>query len=68
MFDVDAALDSRRAVREACSGALMACEQASAGPVGSPRPVRRLSADRVLWSRGEVIALRRRRGERSADL
>jgi hypothetical protein len=31
-----------------------------------PQPVRSLPACRVLWSRGETLALRRRRGHRSS--
>ena len=65
MFDVDAALDTRRPVRETCPGASTAREQASASPDGYSCSVRGLPAERVLWSRGEVIALRRRRARRS---
>jgi hypothetical protein len=65
MFDVDAALDTRRPIREACLGASMVCEPASASQAGFSSSVRGLPADRILWSRGEVIALRRRGAGRS---
>ena len=67
MFDVDAALDSRRRVHETCPGASTAREQASASPAGYSCSVRGLPAERVLWSRGEVIALRRRGAGRSVS-
>ena len=60
MFDVDATLDSRRAVRETCLGTSTVCQQGSGRPADYPSSVPGLPEDRVLWSRGEVIALRRR--------
>ena len=65
MFDLDAALDPRPN-REACRSMSASCERASAS--SGTYAVRGLPADRILWSRGEVIALRRRAPGRGSSI
>lgn len=57
MFDADVGLDRRRPTREGH----LCCRAAEIDAAEvQPCSVGRLPAERVLWSRGDVIALRRR--------
>ena len=60
MFDSDATVEARRALREACHGSSTACEQGSSLRADHVCSEPSLPSGRVLWWCGGVIALRRR--------